>query len=68
MGSALDEFSHAVICSFDQAADPQLRSGATSSLEALKHSADAWQFCLQVASGRAYACECCEPGVLDCCA
>eukprot|EP00316_Scyphosphaera_apsteinii_P000353 CAMPEP_0119324400 /NCGR_PEP_ID=MMETSP1333-20130426/63108_1 /TAXON_ID=418940 /ORGANISM="Scyphosphaera apsteinii, Strain RCC1455" /LENGTH=1057 /DNA_ID=CAMNT_0007332091 /DNA_START=141 /DNA_END=3314 /DNA_ORIENTATION=+ len=50
MSSPFEEFSRAVLCSFDQTIDPRLRSTATSSLEGLKNSADGWTFCLQALS------------------
>jgi hypothetical protein len=45
--SQQEEFGRAVLLSFDPTSDPELRRQANSSLEALRSSADGWQFCIQ---------------------
>lgn len=47
---SLDDFSRAVLCTFDQGADPALRAAAHSQLGALKASPGGWSFCLQAFS------------------
>lgn len=47
MASQQEQFTHAVLCSFDVNAAPSLRSQANASLEALRQSEEGWSFCLQ---------------------
>lgn len=47
---SLDDFSRAVLCTFEQGADPQLRAAANSQLDALKQAPEGWTFCLQAFS------------------
>ena len=48
MASQEEQFTHAVMCSFDVTAEPLMRSQANASLEALRQAEEGWSFCLQM--------------------